>query len=162
MTRAPTEPTDSAVRRTNSGVGRALVAVYAIFALAATARASVQLLTKFDEAPLAYLLSALAGLIYIVATITLARGTRASRRVALVAIIIELLGVVADRYAQRRRSGGFSAGNGVVCIRDRVRVRPTGAPDPGAGLAVAHTSPLRPWLPRGCARFPTLTPSIRD
>lgn len=95
MTRAPTNSTDSAVRRTNSGVGRALVAVYAIFALAATARASVQLLTKFDEAPLAYLLSALAGLIYIVATITLARGTRASRRVALVAIIIELLGVVA-------------------------------------------------------------------
>ena len=95
MTRAPANSTDSAVRRTNSGVGRALVAVYAIFALAATARASVQLLTKFDEAPLAYLLSALAGLIYIVATITLARGTRASRRVALVAIIIELLGVVA-------------------------------------------------------------------
>ena len=95
MTRAPANSTDSAVRRTNSGVGRALVAVYAIFALAATARASVQLLTKFDEAPLACLLSALAGLIYIVATITLARGTRASRRVALVAIIIELLGVVA-------------------------------------------------------------------
>jgi hypothetical protein len=42
----------------------------------------------------AYLLSALAGLIYIVATITLARGTRASRRVALAAIIIELVGVV--------------------------------------------------------------------
>lgn len=95
MTRAPANSTDSAVRRTNSGVGRALVAVYAIFALSATARASVQLLTKFDEAPLAYLLSALAGLIYIVATITLARGTPASRRVALVAIIIELLGVVA-------------------------------------------------------------------
>jgi hypothetical protein len=95
MTRAaPTKSTDSAVRRTNSGVGRALVAVYAIFALAATARASVQLLTRFDEAPLAYLLSALAGLIYIVATITLARGTRASRRVALAAILIELVGVV--------------------------------------------------------------------
>jgi hypothetical protein len=44
---------------------------------------------------LAYLLSALSGVIYIVATITLARGTRASRRVALVAIIIELVGVIA-------------------------------------------------------------------
>src|SRR4029453_18997642 len=73
---------------------RVLVAVYGIFALAATARASVQLLTKFEQAPLAYLLSAVAGLIYIVATITLARGTRASRRVALIAIIIELIGVV--------------------------------------------------------------------
>jgi hypothetical protein len=80
--------------RTNSGAGRVLVAVYGIFALAATARASVQLLTRFDEAPLAYLLSAVAGLIYIIATITLARDTRASRRLALVAIIIELVGVV--------------------------------------------------------------------
>jgi cytochrome bd-type quinol oxidase subunit 2 len=88
-----TEPTGSA-RKTNSGAGRALVAVYGIFALAATARASVQLITKFEEAPLVYLLSALAGLIYIVATITLARGTRASRRLAFVAILIELIGVI--------------------------------------------------------------------
>jgi len=79
---------------TNAGAGRVLVAVYGVFALAATARASVQLLTRFEEAPLAYLLSALAGLIYIVATITLARGTRASRRLALVAILIELGGVL--------------------------------------------------------------------
>jgi cytochrome bd-type quinol oxidase subunit 2 len=94
MTDGPTQPTDSTVRKTNSGAGRVLVAVYGIFALAATARASVQLLTTFEEAPLAYLLSALAALVYIVATITLARGTRASRRVALVAIIIELVGVI--------------------------------------------------------------------
>jgi hypothetical protein len=90
MTGVPMQPTGSTVRKTNSGAGRALVAVYGIFALAATARASVQLLTKFEQAPL----SALAALIYIVATITLARGTRASRRVALVAIIIELVGVI--------------------------------------------------------------------
>jgi cytochrome bd-type quinol oxidase subunit 2 len=94
MTRVPIEPMGSTVRKTNSGAGRVLVAVYGIFALAATARASVQLLTKFEQAPLAYLLSALAGVIYIVATITLARGTRASRRLALIAIIIELVGVV--------------------------------------------------------------------
>jgi hypothetical protein len=94
MTGAPTQPAGSTVRTTSSGAGRVLVAVYGIFALAATARASVQLLTKFEQAPLAYLLSALAGLIYIVATITLARGTRTSRRVALVAIIIELVGVL--------------------------------------------------------------------
>jgi hypothetical protein len=70
------------------------VAVYGIFALAATARAGVQLLTKFEQAPLAYLLSAFAAVIYIVATVTLARGTRASRRLALIAITIELVGVV--------------------------------------------------------------------
>ena len=94
MTRVPIEPMGSTVRMTSSGPGRVLVAVYGIFALAATARASVQLLTKFEQAPLAYLLSAFAGLIYIVATITLARGTRASRRLAMTAIIIELVGVV--------------------------------------------------------------------
>jgi len=94
MTDVPTQPTGSTARKANSGAGRVLVAVYGIFALAATARASVQLLTKFEQAPLAYLLSALAALVYIVATITLARGTRASRRLALVAIIIELIGVI--------------------------------------------------------------------
>lgn len=81
-------------RRTNTGPGKALVAVYAIFALAATARAGVQLATRFDEAPLAYLLSAVAGVIYVVATITLARGDAGSRRVAWVAIGLELAGVL--------------------------------------------------------------------
>ena len=85
-----TEP----VPRTNTGAGRALVAVYGVFALAATARAGVQLATRYSEAPLAYLLSAAAGVIYILATITLARGTAASRRVAIVAIVIELIGVL--------------------------------------------------------------------
>jgi hypothetical protein len=80
--------------RTNTGAGRALVAVYGVFALAATARASVQLATRFAEAPLAYLLSAVAGVIYIVATATLARGGRISRRVAWAAIVLELVGVL--------------------------------------------------------------------
>lgn len=81
-------------RATGSGPGRILVAVYGVFALAASARAGVQLATKFDEAPLAYLLSAFAGVVYIVATITLARGTRASRRLAWTAIGVELVGVL--------------------------------------------------------------------
>jgi hypothetical protein len=89
-----TESTDRPVRRTSSGAGRALVAVYGLFALAATARAGVQLATRFDEAPVAYLLSALAGVVYIVATVTLARGDRASRRIAWVAIGLELVGVL--------------------------------------------------------------------
>ena len=79
---------------TSSGPGRALVAVYGLFALSATARAAVQLATQFREAPLAYLLSAVAGLVYVVATVTLARGDRASRRVATVAIVLELVGVL--------------------------------------------------------------------
>jgi cytochrome bd-type quinol oxidase subunit 2 len=86
--------TGGSATRTNTGAGRALVAVYGVFALAATARASVQLATRFAEAPVAYLLSAVAGVVYIVATFTLARGSRTSRGVAWVAIGLELLGVL--------------------------------------------------------------------
>jgi hypothetical protein len=80
--------------RTSSGPGRVLVAVYGLFALAAIARAGVQLATRYDEAPLAYLLSAVAGVIYVVATVTLARGGPTSRRIATVAILAELVGVL--------------------------------------------------------------------
>jgi cytochrome bd-type quinol oxidase subunit 2 len=73
------------------GPGRVLVAVYGVFALAAGARAAVQLATRFDEAPVAYLLSALAAGVYVVATVALARG---GRRTALVAITVELIGVL--------------------------------------------------------------------
>jgi hypothetical protein len=79
---------------TGQGFGRVLVAVYGIFALAATSRSAVQLATKFDEAPLPYLLSAFAAIVYIVATISLARGDATSRRLATVAISIELVGVL--------------------------------------------------------------------
>ena len=71
-----------------------LVALYALFALAAGARAGVQLATQFDEAPVAYLLSAFAAIVYIVATVGLVRGGRGGRRAALIAISVELVGVL--------------------------------------------------------------------
>jgi hypothetical protein len=80
---------------TRSGPGRVLIAVYAVFALSATARSAVQIATKFDKAPLAYLLSAVAAVIYIVATVCFVRGDRTSRRVATVSCTIELIGVLA-------------------------------------------------------------------
>ncbi|MDX6278657.1 MAG: hypothetical protein QOJ72_2785 [Nocardioidaceae bacterium] len=76
---------------TSHGFGRVLVAVYAVFALAASARSIVQLLTKAGDAPFAYSLSAVAGVIYVVATLALARGWR---QLALITISIELFGVV--------------------------------------------------------------------
>ena len=76
------------------GIGALLIAVYAIFAVSATARASFQLLTKFDEAPLAYSLSALAAVVYIVATVALARNDARSRAVARWAVRFELVGVL--------------------------------------------------------------------
>jgi cytochrome bd-type quinol oxidase subunit 2 len=78
-----------------TGPGRLLVAVYALFALSATARAVVQIATKFHHAPVAYLLSALAGLIYILATVTLANGSRVARRIAVLSCSVEFAGVLA-------------------------------------------------------------------
>jgi hypothetical protein len=82
------------VRKTATGPGRVLVAVYAIFALAATSRAGVQIATKFHEAPVAYLLSAVAAVVYVVATVALARAGYTWWRVALTACTVELLGVL--------------------------------------------------------------------
>lgn len=96
MSRPPTAGSSPARagRRTGSGPGRLLVAVYAFFALAAGVRAGWQLATRFEEAPAAYLLSALAAAIYLVAAIGLARGGPAGRRVALVCCTVELAGVL--------------------------------------------------------------------
>ena len=74
-----------------SGPGRLLVAVYGVFAIAATSRAGLQLATRFDDAPVAYLLSAIAALVYVVATVALARS---ARRLALLACGFELAGVL--------------------------------------------------------------------
>ncbi len=73
------------------GPGRLLVAVYAIFALAASSRAALQLATRFDEAPVAYLLSAVAAAVYVVAAVALGRGMR---RLAFYAVGFELVGVL--------------------------------------------------------------------
>jgi hypothetical protein len=80
---------------TKTGPGRLLVAVYALFALSASARALVQIATEFSHAPVAYLLSAFAAVMYIVATVTLIIGTPTARRIALVSCTIELIGVIA-------------------------------------------------------------------
>lgn len=79
---------------TRNGFGRVLILVYGVFAVSATARAGFQIATDFGKAPVAYVLSAFAAIVYCVATFGLARSTAVSRRLALVAILIELTGVV--------------------------------------------------------------------
>jgi len=76
------------------GVGRVLIAVYAILALAATARSIYQLATKFDEAPAAYLLSGLAGVVYILATVALLTRGDTWYRIAWATIVFEFIGVI--------------------------------------------------------------------
>ena len=70
--------------------GRLLVLVYGLFALAAGARALVQIATKFSDAPVAYVLSAVAAAVYLLATIGLVRAPR----LALVSCSVELAGVL--------------------------------------------------------------------
>ena len=80
--------------RRMSGIGRVLVAVYGVLALAAVGRSFVQIATKFDEAPLAYVLSALAAVVYVVATIALVRSGRGWYRIAWATLIFEFTGVL--------------------------------------------------------------------
>jgi hypothetical protein len=88
---AAAPPPDS----TRTGPGRLLVAVYGLFALSASARAGVQIATEFGHAPVAYLLSALAGVVYIIATVTLGVGGPTARRIAVISCSFELVGVLA-------------------------------------------------------------------
>jgi hypothetical protein len=91
---ASAEPAASPPDSTRTGPGRLLIAIYALFALAASARAGVQIATKFGNAPVAYVLSAFAGVVYILATITLANGSPRARRIAVLSCSIELVGVL--------------------------------------------------------------------
>ncbi|MEU0490607.1 hypothetical protein ACOQFV_00245 [Nocardiopsis changdeensis] len=102
-----TAPASDAAKTLRTGPGRLLVAVYGVFALAATARGAYQLATRFDEAPVAYLLSVLAGVIYLVAAVGLARAGRTSRRVALVSCSVEMVGVLVVGAASLLLPGVF-------------------------------------------------------
>lgn len=102
------------------GAGRLLVAVYAVFALAASSRAALQLATRFDEAPMAYVLSAVAAVVYVVAAVALGRG---ARRTASAAVLFELVGVLVvgtlslllpDAFPDQTVWSGYGAGYGFV------------------------------------------------
>ena len=97
-----------------------LVAVYGIFAVAASSRAGLQLATRFDDAPVAYLLSALAAAVYVVATVALARSMR---RLALFSCGFELVGVLVvgamslllpDAFPDQTVWSSFGAGYGFI------------------------------------------------
>lgn len=78
-----------------TGIGRVLVIVYAVMAMASTGRSFVQIVRAFDEAPLAYTLSAIAAVVYILATLALILAGRPGwYLVAWIAIVFELTGVL--------------------------------------------------------------------
>ena len=101
------------------GVGRILIAIYAIFAISATARASYQLIREFDQAPLAYSLSAISALVYVLATISLTKQQAKWQQIARVTIWFELVGVLVvgalsvllpDLFAHPSVWSGFGVG----------------------------------------------------
>ncbi len=107
---------------TGTGPGRVVVAIYAVLAVAATFRSAVQILRDFDEAPLAYALSAVAAVVYVLATVALARGGR-WRPVAWAAVGTELVGVLVvgalsvartDLFPDATVWSGFGQGYGYV------------------------------------------------
>ena len=78
----------------STGLGRVLIAVYGLLALAATGRSTFQIIDDFADAPLAYSLSALAAVVYIVATVALILPGETWYRVAWLTIGFEFAGVI--------------------------------------------------------------------
>ena len=76
-----------------SSWGRVLIFLYGLFAVAATGRSAYQLAAQASEAPFPYALSALAAVVYIAATLGLARPGETWRKVAWAACGTELVGV---------------------------------------------------------------------
>ncbi|MEU6808753.1 hypothetical protein ABZ920_07040 [Streptomyces sp. NPDC046831] len=77
-----------------SGPGMLLVWLYGVMVVGAVSRSVVQIATDFGRAPLAYTLSAVAGVVYGFITYSLVRGGETARRAALVCCAAELLGVL--------------------------------------------------------------------
>ncbi|MER5745558.1 hypothetical protein ACFV97_09025 [Streptomyces sp. NPDC059913] len=90
-------PTDAAGKQSfdlGTGPGRVLVWFYGVFTVAAASRSIVQMILDFGKAPLAYVLSAVAALVYGFITYSLVRGGERARRSALVCCAAELVGVL--------------------------------------------------------------------
>lgn len=85
---------DAPPARRTVGPGRLIVFVYAVFVVGSVSRAAYQIATRYDEAPLAYALSAVAAAVYVVATVSLALPGRRAWWVSVVAVSVELVGVL--------------------------------------------------------------------
>jgi cytochrome bd-type quinol oxidase subunit 2 len=117
----PEQPKPSDKR--SMGAGRLLIVFYAVFAVSATARASFQIITKFEQAPLAYSLSLVSALVYILATVSLAKNEKVWKSIALASVIFELAGVLAvgslsfvapELFAHPSVWSGFGSGYGYI------------------------------------------------
>lgn len=77
-----------------AGPGVLLVWVYGVMSVGAVSRSVYEILVRFDTAPLAHSLSAVAAAVYAFITYTLVRGGETARKAALVCCAVELAGVL--------------------------------------------------------------------
>src|SRR5690606_22652587 len=135
--------------------------VYGILAIAATFRSGVQIARDLDRAPLAYLLSALAAVVYMVATVALAKGTPGWRQIAWAAVGLELLGVLSvgtlslaepDLFPAATVWSGSGQGCGyvplVLPVLGMLWLHRT-VPTDGSAAAPGPTAPPGPRVPSG-------------
>lgn len=117
------EPPKTPKTNRSMGAGRLLIVFYAVFAVSATARASFQILTKFEQAPIAYSLSMVSALVYILATVSLASKASIWRPIALASVVFELVGVLTvgilsfvspELFAHPSVWSGFGSGYGYI------------------------------------------------
>ena len=136
------ESTEPVAASTKHGAGRALITVYAILAVGASARSLYELFVKFDQAPLAYSLSLVAAVVYCVITVALVKDTPTWRRVAFVCMVAELIGVLVvgtlSIVDPARVRGEVQR---LVLVRPRLPVRPARAADPRPELPAHHPRP---------------------
>lgn len=85
----------SRATRTVDGPNRLLAVIYGVFAVSAAARSAFQIFNDFSFAPLAYVLSAAAAIIYLLAAVCFWRPSGRSWELAVGALLIELVGVIA-------------------------------------------------------------------
>ncbi|AXH97692.1 hypothetical protein [Ornithinimicrobium avium] len=76
------------------GPGRVILALYLIFVIGTVSRSAAQISTRWHEAPLAYGLSAFAAVVYVVALVSLSMRGRRAWWVSVVALSVELAGVL--------------------------------------------------------------------
>ena len=88
------DPESAELTPRNRGIGMLIITAYGIFAVSGFARALYQILTDFETAPVAYLLSGFAAGVYILATLALARTSAKAWVVALIAVLVEMAGVL--------------------------------------------------------------------
>jgi drug/metabolite transporter (DMT)-like permease len=111
------------VSEPRSGAHQVLLAVYALFTLAAGARSIVQLATRAEDAPVAYSLSLVAAVTYALGWLAIRRAAEGDTAFASWMLWVELAGVVAvgtlslvrdDWFPEPSVWSGFGIGYGFV------------------------------------------------